>query len=267
MKPCLADLEALGRGAGEILRVGLGRQHQVDYKGVIDLVTEMDHQAEAFLLEGIHQRFPSHRIITEESGELHGSQGHTWYIDPLDGTVNYAHGLPIYTISIAYASAGEIQLGVVYDPSRDECFSAEKGKGARLNGHAIQVSGTPDLNQSLLVTGFPYDIRTNPENNLDNYANFCLRTQAVRRLGSAAMDLCYIACGRFDGYWEIRLKSWDVAAGGLIAAEAGAVVTNRFGGHDYLSPPQSIVAANAFIHPQMLEVLRLSLPNNAVKDR
>ncbi len=163
--------------------------------------------------------------------------------------------MPIFSVSIAYAEGDGVRLGVVYDPMRDECFAAERGKGAFLNGQPLRVSATASLAQALLVTGFPYDVWENPDNNLDNFARFAVRSHGVRRLGSAALDLCYVAAGRFDGYWEIRLKPWDVAAGGLIAAEAGALVTNLQGGGDYLSPPQSIVAANAALHAEMLKVL------------
>ncbi len=255
-RPTLFDLEMLARQAGAILRTGYGRRHQVDHKGVIDLVTEVDHRSEAFLLDAIGRRFPKHRVLAEESGGLAGDDGALWFVDPLDGTVNYAHGVPIFSVSIAFAWRGEVVLGVVYDPMREECFAAERGGGAFLNGQPIHASPADDLDQSLLVTGFPYDIRTHPENNLDLFAAFALRTRGVRRLGSAALDLCYVAAGRFDGYWEIRLKPWDVAAGGLIAAEAGAKVTNLHGGADYLSPPQSILAANATLHAQMLAVIR-----------
>ena len=148
-----------------------------------------------------------------------------------------------------------MRLGVVYDPLRDECFSAQEGQGAWLNGQRLHVSETPEMDQGLLVTGFPYDIRTNPANNLENYARFALHSQGVRRLGSAALDLCYVAAGRFDGFWEIRLNAWDVAAGGLIAEQAGARVTNLAGETDYITPPQSVLAANPHIHPQMLELL------------
>jgi myo-inositol-1(or 4)-monophosphatase len=267
MQPKLNDLEELARQAGEILRTGFGTRlgfdhnHYVDYKGVIDPVTEIDRQSESFLLTEIHKRFPSHSIIAEESGGLKGLDEHVWFIDPLDGTVNFAHGVPIFSVSIAYANGGDILLGVVYDPNRDECFSAQSGKGAWLNGETIKVSTTQALDISLLVTGFPYDIRTNPKNNLDYFAYFSKHSQGVRRLGSAAMDLCYVANGRFDGFWEMRLNPWDVAAGGLIAKEAGAVVTNMQGEADFMSSPQSILAANPAIHPAMLQVLREKLAN------
>ena len=256
MPPTLNDLITLARASGEILLHSFGQHLRVDHKGLIDLVTEVDRQSEQFLLTHIRQRFPADRVVAEESGELAGRLDHAWYIDPLDGTVNYVHGLPFYSVSIAYAEHGKLLLAVVYDPSRDELFSAEAGAGAWLGGEPIHPANAPDLDHALLVTGFPYDIRTNPENNLDHYAHFALHSQGVRRLGSAAMDLCYVACGRLDGFWELRLNPWDVAAGGLIAREAGAVVTNLAGQEDFISPPQSILAANPTIHALMLRDLQ-----------
>jgi myo-inositol-1(or 4)-monophosphatase len=261
MPPTLTDLVTLARQAGEILRQSFGLQLKVDHKGVIDLVSEADRLSEKFLLDSIRSHFPGDHIVAEESGELAGTADRLWYIDPLDGTINYVHGIPIYSVSIAYAEAGELRLSVVYDPSRDECFSAESGKngesgsGAWLNGQPIHPSNTSDLDHALLVTGFPYDIRTNPDNNLDHYAHLALRSQGVRRLGSAALDLCDVACGRFDGFWELRLKSWDVAAGALVARMAGAVVTNLSGGPDFITPPQSVLAANSQLHPLLLREL------------
>jgi len=261
MTPTLSDVESLARQAGDILRAGFVRRPgietrlQVHYKGAVDLVTEMDHRSEQFLMEEIKRRFPGNSILTEESGNHAGDACCLWYIDPLDGTVNYAHGVPIFVVSIAYAEGGSVRLGVVYDPMQDECFSAERGHGAWLNGMPIQVAQADDLDGSLLVTGFPYDVRTNPQNNLDHYARFALVSQGVRRLGAAALDLCYVANGRFDGYWELRLKPWDLAAGGLIAAEAGATVTDLNGGLEYLDMPCTILAANAPLHAQMLALL------------
>jgi len=253
--PTLEYIEALARQAGEILRAGYQKEHRVGYKGAIDLVTEVDHQSEEFLLEKIRRDFPDDHILAEESG---GSKGdsHQWYIDPLDGTVNYAHNIPIFCVSIAYASNAELHLAVVYDPMRDEMFSAERGKGAHLNGRRLQVSSASDLQRSLLVTGFPYDIQ-NPEiNNLNNYVHFAKISQGVRRLGSAALDLCYVAAGRFDGFWEMALNPWDVAAGGLICAEAGGYVTNAYGEPDFISPPQSVLASAPGIHARMLDELK-----------
>ena len=256
MQPTLADLESLARAAGDILRAGFGQNHQVRYKGAIDLVTETDHLSETYLLGQVQSRFPGQRVIAEESGELSGSECCQWFIDPLDGTVNFAHGVPIFSVSLAYAEDGVVRLGAVYDPIQDECFSAELGKGARLNGQPIQVSSTPDLNHSLLVTGFGYDIRTNPVNNLSQFGRLSMLSQGVRRLGSAALDLCSVAAGRFDGYWELALKPWDVAAGGLIAAEAGAVVSKIQGDPDILLPPCSVLAANRNVYEELMEVLR-----------
>lgn len=255
MPPSLDDLKDMARQAGEILRAGFGLGLNIYHKGAIDLVTDVDRRSEAFLLREIGRRFPGNGVVAEESGSIPGEDCCLWYIDPLDGTVNYAHGVPIFCVSIAYAQDGALRLGVIYDPSQNECFCAEAGQGAWLNDRPIQVSGANELDRSLLVTGFPYDIRTNPQNNLEHYARFCLRSQGVRRLGSAALDLCYVAAGRFEGYWELRVSPWDLAAGALIAQEAGATVTDISGRPDYLSPPCSILAATPAIHPQMLRVM------------
>lgn len=254
--PSLADLETLARQAGDVLRAAYEQEHQVNYKGAIDLVTEVDHQSEALILSRIQRLFPGHRILAEESGGVAGADGCLWYVDPLDGTVNYAHGVPFFSVSIAYAQDGATRLGVVYDPLRDELFAAERGRGAWLNGRSIHASAVGELGKSLLVTGFPYNAWVTPDDNIENFARFSKRSQGVRRLGSAALDLCYIACGRLDGYWELTLHPWDVAAGGLIAEQAGAVVTNLQGGPDYLARPNSILAAAPGIHAAMLEVLQ-----------
>ena len=240
------------------MRAGFRQDFQVFHKGVIDLVTDVDHRSEVFLIGEIRRRFPNHTLITEERESVLGEECCTWYIDPLDGTVNFAHRVPIFTVSIAYAERGKVRLGVVYDPMQEECFRAELGHGAWLNGQPIHVSDTQELNKSLLVTGFPYDIRTNPQNNLDLFVRFSLLSQGVRRLGSAAQDLCSVAAGRFDGFWEIRLQPWDLAAGALIAQEAGATVTNLAGNKELLIPPYSVIAANSKIHSQILNVIHNS---------
>jgi myo-inositol-1(or 4)-monophosphatase len=264
MIPRLVDLEVLARQAGAILLEGYGKRHDIDYKGAIDLVTEIDHRSEAFLLGEIHRLFPGHRILSEESGNHGSDDRYLWLVDPLDGTVNYAHGVPLFTVSIAFIEHKQIRLGVIYDPIHEECFSAEQDSGAWLNGAAIRVSDTPDLNHSLLVTGFSYDVRhiPPPYNNLDFYTRFALLTQGVRRLGTAALDLSYVACGRLDGYWEMKLAPWDIAAGALIAEEAGAKVTSVFGDGDYLTQNPSILAANPVIHASMLKVLLDGLNDN-----
>jgi myo-inositol-1(or 4)-monophosphatase len=255
-QPTLSDLEGLARHAGSILRGGFGQNHRISYKGVIDPVTEMDHASEAYVLGEIKRRWPESTIMSEESGLTRGSPQHSWYVDPLDGTVNYAHHIPIFSVSIAYAREDGIALAAVYDPMRDEMFSAERGCGARLNGKPIHVSGMAELQKSLLVTGFPYDAWDTDQDNFDNFIRLGKLTQGVRRLGSAALDACWVAAGRFDGFWEISLKPWDVAAGGLIAEEAGARVTNVNDGANYLAEPQSIIAAAPGIHAQIREQLR-----------
>ena len=257
--PSAADLERLARQAGEILRAGFEKDHQIAYKGVIDPVTEMDRASEEFLLQEIRRRWPGTAILTEESGSFEGDgEGH-WYIDPLDGTVNYAHGIPIFSVSIAFAHRNTMQVGVVYDPMRDELFSAERGNGARLNATRLHVSAVSELRRSLLVTGFPYDAWDTDQDNFANFVRLGKLSQGVRRLGSAALDACYVAAGRFDGFWEMSLKPWDVAAGGLVAQEAGARVTNVYNRPDYLSPPQSIIAAAPGIHGQILANLIVAL--------
>ena len=252
--PKLSDLERLARQAGQILRAGYQKTHQVEYKGVIDLVTEIDLQSEEYILGEIKKLFPEHHILAEESGGTLGDK-HQWYIDPLDGTVNYAHNIPIFCVSIAYASNGILMLAAVYDPMRDEMFTAQRGAGAHLNGSPMKVSGATELEKSLLVTGFPYDAWDSKFDNFANFVKFSKMSQSVRRLGSAAIDLAYIAAGRFDGFWEMGLKPWDVAAGGLICEEAGARVTNIFGEPDFISSPLSILATAPGIHAHMLNEL------------
>src|SRR5688572_19223775 len=263
MQPTLSYLEDLARTAGAILRAGYQQEHEINYKGVIDLVTEVDHRSEAFLLGEVQKDFSDHHIFSEESGVIEGNDEHVWYIDPLDGTVNYAHNIPIFCVSIAYASrtnassslSAHLKLGAVYDPMRDEMFTAERGKGAYLNGRRLNVSSTTELQQSLLVTGFPYNAWNTPQDNFDNFVKFGKLSRGVRRLGSAALDLCYVAAGRFDGFWEMALNPWDVAAGGLMVEEAGGRVTSVNGEADYISSPQSVLACTPGIHVRMLEEL------------
>lgn len=257
MQPTIEQLIQWSHEAGQILRDGFGRQHQIQMKGSTDLVTEMDRQSEALLLERILGAFPDHTIYTEESGHLNGQSSSCWYLDPIDGTVNYAHGLPIFNVSIAYAEAGQVLLGVVYDPMRDETFSAVKGKGAYLNGTRITVAQTGQLINALLATGFPYNLDKGfKPDNLDLFTTFARRARGMRRLGSAALDICYVACGRLDGYWEPVLYPYDMAAGALIASEAGAKVTRLDGSLNLLTSPCDLVVANPRLHELMLEVIR-----------
>ncbi len=255
MSADLPFVESLARQAGAVLRDGYGRAGAIDFKGAVDLVTEFDHQSEALIVAGLRRAFPEHAIRAEE-GSGHQAEGdYEWLVDPLDGTTNFAHAVPIFAVSIALAERGRLILGVVYDPMRDELFAAEAGRGARLNGRPLHVSSTSDLGRGLLATGFPYDVRTNPHDNFAEFERFYRRSQAVRRLGAAALDCCYVAAGRFDGYWEFHLKPWDVAAGALIVREAGGRVTDADGGDDFLGRA-SIIASNGHLHPAMLRVLR-----------
>jgi myo-inositol-1(or 4)-monophosphatase len=255
MQPTLNQIKTWALEAGKILKGGFGHEHQIGHKGTIDLVTEMDQHSEDYLLGEIRKLFPGHTLISEESGKHSGDVDNCWYVDPLDGTMNYAHGIPIFTVSIGYSHAGSMQLGVIYDPMQDELFSAERGKGAFRNDQRIHVSHHSELIDSLLVTGFPYDIHTNENNNLDHFGYFSRRSQGVRRLGSAALDMCYVAAGRFDGYWELGIKPWDIAAGILMVEEAGGVVTDLDGGSNYFNPPYAILTATPGLHGKLLDHL------------
>ena len=256
MQPTRNDVTGIALRAGEILRQGYGHKHEVQHKGAIDLVTDTDHRSEALIVSAIREKFPTHRIITEESGTLTGEEDHCWYIDPLDGTINYVHDVPLFTVSVAYAFRGQLQLAAVVEPMRAECFSAEKGRGAWLNDQPLRVSTVQTLQASLLVTGFPYDMWQNSLEHLKFFGRFSTCSQGVRRLGSAALDLCYVAAGRLDGYWELSIKSYDIAGGALIAMEAGATATRVDGTPDLLRPPCNILAANPTLHALMLDVLR-----------
>jgi myo-inositol-1(or 4)-monophosphatase len=255
MEPSLQEVIQLAQKAGEILQAGVGTDLKIQHKGRIDLVTKTDKLSEDYLLGEIKKHHPHHTVFTEESGHHEGDVDHCWYIDPLDGTANYAHGLPMYCVSIAYAEKQQLRLAVVLDPTRPECFSAEQGKGAWLNGKPIHVSQVELLVDAMLVTGFPYHIQSK-HNNLDNFTSFYFEAQSVRRLGSAALDLCYTACGRTDGYWQVQSHAWDMAAGALIVREAGGIVTNVAGDENILQEPYCVVAATPQIHPKMLQILQ-----------
>jgi myo-inositol-1(or 4)-monophosphatase len=243
------------RAAGRLLRDELSGARRIAYKGTpTNLVTEMDQRAEALILERLRGAFPDDGILAEELGAAAGRSERRWLVDPLDGTTNYAHGLPIFGVSIALETARRLMLGVVYDPSRDEMFVGERGGGATLNDAPIKVSAAPSLGASLLVTGFPYNIRETRDTNLPEYAAFSLRARAVRRLGSAAIDLAYVACGRFDAYWELRLGAWDVAAGAVLVEEAGGRVTGIDGRALDVDAP-TLLATNGLVHDEMLRAL------------
>ncbi len=249
----------LARRAGELLRSGFGHVGSVRYKGPSDPVTEYDVRSEAMIREAIQHAFPGDAILGEEGGPSGTGDGR-WLVDPLDGTVNFSHALPIFSVTLAYMQADRPVLGVTHDPMRDEMFYASAGNGAWLNGERLHVSACGQLARSLLVTGFPYGIQSAPNNNLGLYAAFTMQSLGVRRLGSAALDLAYVAAGRFDGYWEFGSGPWDVAAGMLMVEEAGGQVTRADGQPDPLQVPISILASNARLHTAMLAVLNGDQP-------
>lgn len=247
----------MAQDAGRLLRARVGTTINIDHKGAINIVTDVDLASEQLIRDRISTYYPRHEILAEEGGLTESNSDYRWIVDPLDGTTNFAHGYPAFCVSIALESKGETILGVVYDPMRDELFTAERGGGAALNHRPIRVSKTGDLLQSLLSTGFPYDIKTSRWTNLDHWANFAMHAQALRRDGSAALDLCYVACGRFDGFWELTLSAWDTAAGALIVEEAGGRVTD-FKGEPFSNYKPQILASNGLIHDRMIEVLAMS---------
>lgn len=246
------------RQAGALLRVYWERGVVAEHKGDIDLVTEADRASEALILKALSERFPDHAFFAEESGESDRTSSHVWVIDPLDGTTNFAHGYPQFSVTIALRIDDRTELGVTFDPVRDELYTAQRGRGAFLNGRPMRVSATPDLAHSLLVTGFPYDRHTSEHNNVRQHNAFLMRAQGVLRAGSAALDLAAVAAGRLDGFWEFKLSPWDMAAGGLLVEEAGGCVTDADGEPLGLRSP-SIVASNGWIHAEMLNQLRATL--------
>ena len=240
------------RAAGALLLPFYDRRVRIEYKGDVDLVTEADRASEALVVEKIRARYPGHSILAEEGGGRDVDSPYRWLIDPLDGTTNFAHSFPFFCVSIGLEKSGELILGVVYDPIRDELFTAEKGSGAFLNNKPVKVSKTEPLSAALLATGFPTHRRhKNP--NIHFYYQLNMRSHGVRRAGSAALDLCYVACGRMDGFWEFNLRPWDVAAGSLIVSEAGGRVTDMRGNAHALAS-ETMLASNALIHPSLLQV-------------
>lgn len=241
---------------GGVLLSHFGRVSKIDKKGAIDLVTEADTGSERAIIETIQNVFPDHSILAEESGLSKGDTDHQWIIDPLDGTTNFAHQIALFSISIAFALAGETVFGLVLNPITGELFIAVKGKGASLNGRPIRVSKSTSVSESFLVTGFPYNLRDLFDPLVIRFSNCLKVSQGIRRLGSAAIDLCFMACGRFDGFWEQNLKPWDTAAGELIAREAGAIVTD-FSNEPFTIDKTEILATNGKIHEEMLSLLAI----------
>ena len=246
-----AAIEA-AKVAGQVLRDRFGQRLDVQYKGEVDLVTEVDEKAEQTIKKALREAFPAYGILAEEGGSLPGEGDTRWVVDPLDGTTNYAHGLPFFCVSIALERAGEVILGVVHDPMVQETYVAERGGGATLNGQPIGVSNTDEPIRALLATGFPYD-RDEMSAVLDLFGRFAMRTQGMRRLGSAALDLCYVAAGRLDGYYERGVKAWDIAAGVVILEEAGGKITD-YRGHELDLEGEEVVASNGLLHPALVGV-------------
>ena len=247
----------LARDAGQLLLEKFGRITAVTKKGDINLVTEADLASEALIIERIKSHHPKHAILAEEAGNavvVDGTNVWKWIIDPLDGTTNYAHGYPCFAVTLALEHDGEVVVGVTFDPTRGELFAAEKGKGATLDGKRIRVSSTERLSEALICTGFPYDFKRK-DDLARHLTAFLLSSRGIRRDGSAAIDLAYVACGRFDGFWEEGLNPWDMAAGRLMIEEAGGWITDYTGeSFSIYSPP--VVASNGRIHNEMLAILR-----------
>jgi myo-inositol-1(or 4)-monophosphatase len=244
----------LARRAGILLLSMFESQRAVELKSPFELVTDADHASEALILAAISQQFPDHAIVAEESGGAASDHGYTWLIDPLDGTNNYVHGFPVFSVSLALLQGGEPLLGAIYDPTRDELFSAERGQGARCNGRRIRVSTVETLAAGLIATGFPYDYATNPDNNTREFSALAGRVQGVRRPGSAALDLAYVAMGRLDAYWELRLKPWDSAAGALLVGEAGGRLSD-WRGDPWTPWADRLLASNGHIHDEIIQAL------------
>jgi myo-inositol-1(or 4)-monophosphatase len=243
------------RESGGIQKEWLHKEKRIELKGEINLVTDVDRRCEQRIIEIIKKAFPEHNILTEESLQPQLPSRFRWIIDPLDGTTNYAHGYPRFCTSVALEEGGRVIVGTVYDPLLDELFVAQEGNGAFLNDVPIAVSATDRLINALLCTGFPYDLRESRDNNLDYFMRFIMEARAIRRDGSAALDLCYVAAGRFDGFWELKLHPWDVAAGKLIIEEAGGKVTDFRGGSLLLDGKEAL-ASNGKIHEGMIKILQ-----------
>jgi len=259
----LGKAQELAQEAGLYQRSKLWKPLHIEHKGEIDLVTEVDRKSEELLVGGLQKAFPEHDFLAEENLYPDRGASHKWIIDPLDGTTNFAHGFPWFAVSMALEIEGEIVLGVIYHTMMAEMFTAVKGEGARLNGDRIRVSTRLPLRGSLLATGFPYDSATDPENNFAHFVNFQKGCRGIRRAGAAALDLAYVAAGRIDGFWESKLKPWDVAAGQLLVTEAGGTVTG-FSGEPYSAYNHRIVASNGLIHDEMLVMLTRPAPLQAI---
>ena len=236
--------------AGKILLDGYEQERKITFKGKVDIVTDIDFKSEEKIINSIKNIYPSHKFLSEETHKERKESDYLWIIDPLDGTTNYSHRYPCFCISIALEISGKVVLGVVFDPLRKEMFHSLRGKGAFLNNEPIKPSRISSLNNALIATGFPYDIRENSVNNIAIHDHVIMKAQAIRRDGSAALDLCYVASGRLDGFWELKLSPWDVAAGGLITEEAGGKITD-FSDNYYSIYDREVIATNSHIHEEL----------------
>lgn len=255
MSDYLKIAERAAREAGRLVLELRKSERKVEKKGMVDLVTDADRLSEDLIRKIIESNFPDHSFRAEEGSRVSGDSEFLWLVDPLDGTTNFAHGFPVYCVSIGLLKGNEIIAGCVYNPNLDECFTSEKGYGAYLNGKPIHVSKTERLDDSLLATGFPYNIRETDDDNLKEFTAFYKKAQAVRRAGAAALDLAYVACGRFDGFWEFQLAPWDIAAGILLVGEAGGKATSYFG-EKYDIYKGELAASNGRIHDDIVEILK-----------
>lgn len=246
----------ISKEAGELIRNAFGKAHSIEFKtNELNLVTETDKASEKLITDFIRKKYPSHGILAEEGSEANRSAEYLWVIDPLDGTTNFAHGLPIFSVSIGLQKNGETIAGVVYDVMRDIVYSTEKNSGSFENGRRLQVSKNENLGHSMLVTGFPYDVKDNPDKAYERFIEFLKHARAIRRLGSAAIDFCYVANGAFDGFWEVSLHPWDLCAGKLIVEEAGGLVTD-FDGNKIDIYSKRILGTNGSIHQKMIDVMK-----------
>jgi myo-inositol-1(or 4)-monophosphatase len=241
--------------SGRVQKKRYQERHSITYKGEINIVTDVDIECQDRIISRIKRHFPRDLIIAEEKENIYEEHKNRWIVDPIDGTTNYAHGYPFFCTSIAYEEGGEVVCGVVYNPIFEELFFAQKGKGAYLNGERLNVSGIGEMKQALVVTGFPYDVNTSSQNNIDHFVAFLYSAQAVRRDGSAALNLSYLAAGRFDGYWELKLNPWDLAAGVLLLTEAGGKVTD-FRGEPFDLYGGQICGSNGVLLREMLRILK-----------
>ena len=250
------DIIQISKEAGELIRNAFGKAHSIEFKtNELNLVTETDKASEKLITDFIKKKYPSHGILAEEGSDLNKLAEYLWVVDPLDGTTNFAHGLPIFAVSIGVQKDKKTIAGVVYDVMRNVIYSAEKGSGSFENGRRISVNKNSNLGHGVLVTGFPYDIKENPDKAFERFIAFLKQARAIRRLGSAAIDFCYVASGVFDGFWEVSLHPWDICAGKLIVEEAGGLVTD-FDGNKIDIYSKRILGTNGSVHQKMIDVMK-----------